>query len=64
PDGSVVMIDFALARLRSMEEDDSAWKRAKWGEDEEGCIGYIAQRWYQWPYVPTRKYAVKAEDDD
>ncbi|KAG8739448.1 hypothetical protein FRC10_005621 [Ceratobasidium sp. 414] len=64
PDGSVVMIDFALARLRSMEEDDLAWKRAKWGEDEEGCIGYIAERWYQWPYVPTRKYAVKAEDDD
>ncbi|KAG8730062.1 hypothetical protein FRC10_003165 [Ceratobasidium sp. 414] len=63
-DGSVVMIDFALARLRGMEEDDLAWKRAKWGEDEEGCIGYIAERWYQWPYVPTRKYAVKAEDDD
>ncbi|KAG8736777.1 hypothetical protein FRC10_008958 [Ceratobasidium sp. 414] len=64
PDGSVVMIDFALARLRGMDEDGLAWKRAKWGEDEEGCIGYIAERWYQWPYVPTRKYAVKAEDDD
>ncbi|KAG9090708.1 hypothetical protein FS749_000346 [Ceratobasidium sp. UAMH 11750] len=64
PDGSVVMIDFAHARLRKPEEDDIAWKSAKWGQDEEGCIGYIAQRWYQWPYVPTRKYAVKAEDDD
>ncbi|KAG9087576.1 hypothetical protein FRC06_002471 [Ceratobasidium sp. 370] len=64
PNGSVVMIDFAHARLRGMEEGDMAWKRAKWGQDEEGCIGYIAQRWYQWPYVPTRKYAVKAEDDD
>ncbi|KAG9100979.1 hypothetical protein FS749_011259 [Ceratobasidium sp. UAMH 11750] len=64
PDGSVVMIDFAHARLRDPEEDDLAWRHAKWGEDEEGCIGYIAQRWYNWPYIPTRKYAVKAEDDN
>ncbi|KAG8742102.1 hypothetical protein FRC10_002038, partial [Ceratobasidium sp. 414] len=43
PDGrSAVMLDFAQARLRREDEDDMEWKKAKWGEDEEGCLGYAA----------------------
>ncbi|KAG8701834.1 hypothetical protein FRC08_003873, partial [Ceratobasidium sp. 394] len=54
-DGSMVAIDFAHARLRDLEEDDLAWKRAKWSQDEEGCIGYITQGRCQRPCIPTRK---------
>lgn len=63
-DGSgVVMIDWALSRMRDKDEGDEEWKRAKWGEDEEGAIGYHARDKFKWNYVPTHKYLVKADDD-
>ncbi|KAG8684951.1 hypothetical protein FRC09_015051, partial [Ceratobasidium sp. 395] len=56
PDNSVIMIDFAQTRLRRADEDDLAWKRAKWSEDEEGCVGTAAMRRFGWDYVRSFKY--------
>ncbi|KAG8700654.1 hypothetical protein FRC11_012759 [Ceratobasidium sp. 423] len=60
PNGSeIVMIDFGHCRLRKAEEDDQAWKEAKWSE--EGAVGYIAERKYGWNYVPSDGFAVKVD---
>lgn len=39
----VVMLDFALSRLRSPEDSDLKWGRNKWSVDEEGSIGEVMQ---------------------
>lgn len=38
PDESVVMIDFAQARMRGQDESDEDWKRAKSIQAEEGAV--------------------------
>ncbi|KAG8703266.1 hypothetical protein FRC09_004265 [Ceratobasidium sp. 395] len=48
PDGAVVMIDFAQSRLRKEDEDDLDWKRVKWHEDKEGCVGWAGTKKYGW----------------
>lgn len=40
----VFQIDFGHCRFRELEESDDDWKRAKWSEDEEGCVGYVMQK--------------------
>ena len=40
----VFQIDFGHCRFRELEESDDDWKRAKWLEDEEGCVGYVMQK--------------------
>ncbi|KAG8763888.1 hypothetical protein FRC12_008367 [Ceratobasidium sp. 428] len=62
PDDSVVMIDFAQTRFRRADEDDLAWKRAKWSEDEEGCIGTAAMRKFGWDYARSFKYLPPPEE--
>ncbi|CCO35620.1 hypothetical protein BN14_09738 [Rhizoctonia solani AG-1 IB] len=56
PRGSVVMIDFAQARLRRGDETDLDWKRMKWDEDEEGCVGAAAAKKFGWRYIRSLKY--------
>lgn len=63
PGGSeLVMIDFAQSRLRGSEESDEEWREAKWSRDEEGAIGYTAQKQFDWKYVPSHKYIGPPED--
>jgi serine/threonine protein kinase len=56
PRGSVVMIDFAQARVRRGDETDLDWKRMKWDEDEEGCVGAAAAKKFGWQYIRSLKY--------
>ncbi|KAG8742314.1 hypothetical protein FRC10_001673 [Ceratobasidium sp. 414] len=63
PDRSVVMVDFAQSRLRREDETDLEWKCEKWGEDEEGCIGFAAKKDFDWPYVRSYKYLPPPMDD-
>ncbi|KDN46578.1 hypothetical protein RSAG8_04231, partial [Rhizoctonia solani AG-8 WAC10335] len=59
PSGSeIVMIDFGHCRLRRDDEDDQAWKEAKWDEDEEGCVGCVARNKFGWNYVESGRYVV------
>lgn len=37
----VVMIDFALCELRTPEQSEFEWGRAKWDVDEEGAVGVV-----------------------
>ncbi|KAL5639653.1 hypothetical protein ACGC1H_006307 [Rhizoctonia solani] len=62
PNGSeVVMIDFGDCRLRGEDEDDQAWKEAKWEEGEESAIGLAAARWFGWNYVASARYVYDVE---
>ncbi|KAF8595251.1 hypothetical protein BDV93DRAFT_575592 [Ceratobasidium sp. AG-I] len=62
-DGSgVTMIDFAQSRLRGADESDEEWSEAKWNQDEEGAIGYVAQKKFGWKYVPNREYIGRGKD--
>ncbi|KDN46577.1 hypothetical protein RSAG8_04230, partial [Rhizoctonia solani AG-8 WAC10335] len=59
PSGSeIVMIDFGQCRLRREDEDDQAWKEAKWEVDEEGAVGCVARRKFKWNYVGSGRYIV------
>ncbi|KAG8730862.1 hypothetical protein FRC11_005625 [Ceratobasidium sp. 423] len=65
PSGSeIVMIDFGHCRLRKVDEDDQAWKEAKWSEDEEGAVGDVANRKFGWTYVPSERFTVYVDDTD
>lgn len=59
---TVVMIDFAQARLRENDEDDDQWKQVKWTIDEEGAVGYVLRKKFGWDYQPTFRYLVPAEE--
>jgi serine/threonine protein kinase len=56
----VLMIDFALSRLRRSDETDDEWRRAKWSQDEEGAIGYVMQHRLKGEikYQPSGRYVV------
>ncbi|KAF8595254.1 hypothetical protein BDV93DRAFT_528815, partial [Ceratobasidium sp. AG-I] len=58
----VTMIDFAQSRLRRSDESDEDWKVARWGEDAEGSIGYVAKDKFGWSYVPSFRYMVIVDD--
>ncbi|CAE6404614.1 unnamed protein product [Rhizoctonia solani] len=59
PSGSeIVMIDLANCRLRRDDEDDEAWKAAKWDEDEEGCVGVVTRNKFGWNYVRSGRYQI------
>ncbi|KAF8607205.1 hypothetical protein BDV93DRAFT_520091 [Ceratobasidium sp. AG-I] len=64
PDESVVMIDFAQARVRCPDESDNTWRLAKGHRDEEGAVGYITKRDFGWEYTPTYKYWVSESDEE
>lgn len=68
-DYSVVMIDFAQARLRRDDECWQEWKECKWMQDEEGAIGYVMGKKLGYDYCKTKtpnqgsmRYFVWAED--
>lgn len=63
PDESVVMIDFAQARVRRQNESDRAWNRAKASRDEEGAVGWVTRKRFGWAYTPTGRY-VNLETDE
>ncbi|KAG8700655.1 hypothetical protein FRC11_012760, partial [Ceratobasidium sp. 423] len=59
PNGSeIVVIDFGYCCSRKEEKGNQARKEAKWSEDKEGAVGYIAKRKYRWNFVPiaSRRY--------
>lgn len=46
PEQRVFKIDFAQCRFREDFQSEAEWKHEKWGQDEEGAVGYImAHKW-------------------
>ena len=40
-ESEVVIIDFAQCKFRATGQSEEDWKHEKWGQDEEGAIGYV-----------------------
>lgn len=61
-----VLIDLSHCRKRRSDEGEEEWMRAKWSQDEEGAVGYVAQREVRdrypaeqgevWNYKPSLRY--------